>query len=385
MPDPRSRSTRERPAWAFDALLAAALAAIALLPLGVPGVELGQLPVRAPEWLVVVLVLVQTAPLVLRRRWPGAVLLVVAVGFAAAQITGADTGVAGLGSLVAIYSAAVGLRARRRAVLAVASLAYLALAVVLAIEGSPERPIDYVTFAGVLLVPCFLGLVVRDRVAGQQEREAVAAERAVAAARSALARDLHDVVTHHVTAMVVETESSAFGRDPAADRDVRTLVSVGATGREALRELRSLLDALDPAAVDAGHRPAGADLGGLVARLASTGYPVELTVEGGSDLPAVVATTLHDVAREALTNAMKHAAGEPIRCALRVRDDVAELEVSNRMTAGRGPESGSSRGLSGMADRVHAAGGMVTAGPGEGDVFVVRATIPFTRVVKEQP
>ena len=125
----------------IDVLIAAALVVLALLPLGVPALELGYLPDHAGTTAPVMLALAQTLPLAARRRMPAATLLVVGLAFAATQLLGADTGLAGLGLLVALYSA--GRYARRRGWLAGASAAaYALLAIALAAAGSPERPIE---------------------------------------------------------------------------------------------------------------------------------------------------------------------------------------------------------------------------------------------------
>jgi signal transduction histidine kinase len=359
-----------------DVAIAIALAVLALLPIGVPALELGYLPDRTGTAASVLLALAQTLPLAARRRMPAAPLLVVGLAFAATQLLGSDTGLAGLGLLVALYSA--GRHARRQRWLAGASAAaYALLAIALASAGSPERPIDWVTFGVVLAAPWAAGMLVRTQVDRQREQQTLAAARAVSDARSAIARDLHDVVTHHVTAMVLQAESTAFATEQLGDDDrAHALTTIGGTGRSALRELRALLDALDPATAEDGRfDPARVDVAALVRRLQDTGYPVTLEQDAALQPGPVASATLHDVAREALTNAMKHAPGIPVQCVLREVDGALELVVANRMPVAPVGEGSGGRGSAIMAERMREAGGTLRACV-DGGSFLVTARLP---------
>jgi signal transduction histidine kinase len=379
------RSMRSRTLWAriADPTLAVVLAALSFPPLGVPGIELGDLERTSPAWVNVALVLLQTLPLAVRKRWPVPVLVVVGAGFSCAQLMGAQTGVAGLAVLVAIYSTAVHQRVRRWATGLVGLIVYCCLAVALSAAGSPNRLVDWVTFVGVLVVPWCLGLLVRDGLDRQSEREAASAQRAVRAARAALAQDLHDVVTHHVTAMVIQADTARFaGAAESGAVDLQEdLASIANTGRAALSELRVLLDALDPATLgnastqqQAARHPTGRDLATLVERLASSGYPVHLVVQGEPRLAPSVAATIHDVAREAITNAMKHAVGEAVTCELRLDDSAIELVVVNRAPS-QAIDGAPGRGISGITERARRAGGSLRAGR-EGGEYRVELRLP---------
>ncbi|MCX7522688.1 histidine kinase [Microbacterium sp. STN6] len=385
----REHGARVRPA-VEDAAVALVVTVLALVPLGVPALELGGLKGHASGWAVVALSLAQTVPLLLRRRAPAVALVIIGAGFAAAQLLGADTGLAGLGVLVALYSCGRHQRRMRWQSVAVGTVAYALLALGLVAAGSPERPLDWVTFWVVLAAPWCAGAAVRTQRDRQEEHERLLARQAVADARTAIVRDLHDVVTHHVTAMVVQAESTVFATENlAADERSAALASIGVSGRAALQDLRALLDALDPAHLGGEPREA-ASVAGLVARLAATGYPI--TVEGAAlaDADAASAAVLHDVAREAVTNAMKHAPGMPVRLVLRAVEGGAavELSVQNAVPGDALGSAVGGRGLSIMSERVSEAGGTFDAGPTADGTYRATACLPIpvgTRDAEEAP
>ncbi|WP_186377050.1 sensor histidine kinase [Curtobacterium pusillum] len=350
---------------------------ISLLPLGVPGVELGELHHSVEPWVPPVLAAAQTLALAVRRIAPGTALGVVGVAFGAAQFAGASTGTAGLGLFVAIYSFAAYQRRRRRTIALAAAVAYVLLAVGLHAEGSPERLIDWVTFFLVLSTPWFVGLLVRRRIAEQAAREVEAAEAAVRESRILLARDLHDIVTHHVTAMVVQADSTAYLDEADALERAETLATIGATGRRALQELRSLLGALEqtptPASDTAAPREAvPRTVADLVEEARLRGYPVTFD-EPVPHQPVSdeVAITLYRIAQEALTNAMKHAPGSPVTMTVSETDGRVLLRVSNDI--GTRDPGGPGRGRRNMAERAALLGGSVDAGASDGVFTVVAA------------
>lgn len=372
-------SWRNAPVAVRDAVGAVMLVASALLPLGIPGLELGGLHRTVPAWAAPVLAVAQTLPLTFRRIRPDLVLVVVGVAFAAAQLGGVDSGPAALGLLVALYSTGAYQENRRVGVAASATAGYVLLAVALDLAGSPERLLDWITFSLVLATPWTAGLLVRRRLREQGARELLAAQEGVRQARNELARDLHDIVTHHITAMVIQSESAAYLEpDDSAGRG-ETLEVVGRTGRQALHELRTLLETLDQVAAGgpgvAPFAPVDGDVRGLVEQLAVTGYPARFTEIGNSsETSHVVSTTLHRVAQEAITNAMKHAPGEQVAVTLRHGAESVELLVENRTTSRAPGRPG--RGLRGMTERVALAGGTIEIGLVD-EVFHVRAMLSF--------
>jgi signal transduction histidine kinase len=208
----------------------------------------------------------------------------------------------------------------------------------------------------------------------QDERE----HQAAAEERRRIARELHDIVAHRVTTIVIQAESgAATADDPARAR--HTFATIAGSGREALDELRRLLGLLrddDERAVTA-PQPSLARLDELVADARRAGLPVEARIEGPLDgLPAGVDLTAYRILQESLTNALRHA--RTVASVL-VRRDPGELvvEVRNRI----GPVSaanghGAGRGLAGMHERVRVYDGELTAGPAGAD-WVVRAELPL--------
>ncbi|MGW4804786.1 sensor histidine kinase [Kitasatospora sp. NPDC004272] len=417
---------RERDALLKDGVLAVALALAAFVPtLSGVGAQIGDLPERpigllGTGLLGTGLVLAQSLPLAVRRRWPGAVLAVVAVAFAVHQAMGFPTTPASTGLYLALYSAGAHQVRARRALAAAAVALYAALAVVLHRLGSPQAVPDYLVFGLVLAVFRQAGSAVRVRRAEEVQRRRLAAEAATAAERARIARELHDVVTHHVTAMVVQADAAQFLVESAPQRAVEALEAVSDTGRLALTELRYLLGVLE-ATGEAASEAAGAAAGGvagaaaggaggaaggvvdtgppaalgrvadLVERARRSGQPVEFEERGEPDQPGVdVELAAYRVVQEALTNALKYAAGRPTRVLLRhgggqlgvevATDGPAEgaaggaANVPAARPAARGPRGG--RGLTGLRERVGMLGGELVAGPRPGGGFEVRAMIP---------
>jgi signal transduction histidine kinase len=328
-----------------------------------------------------VLIVAQTLPLALRRALPGIAFTIVGLAFAASQLAGVDTGVAGLGLFIAIYSFAAYQQRYRLATDIATAVAYAVLALALHAEGSPNRPIDWVTFFFVLTTPWFIGQLVRRRLGEQASREARAAEQAVRDARHQLARDLHDIVTHHVTAIVVQADSAAYLDDADTSERADTLESIARTGRRALGELRSLLGALELtpppqtglSSTSAPRGPLPGDIATLVHESRASGYPVTLVEMGStSETSESVAVTLYRVAQETLTNAMKHAPGQPVSLTLIHDGGAIDLSVVNPITNSDVGVSG--RGLTGMQERLALLDGQFEAGAVDGR-FVVRVVL----------
>ena len=294
--------------------------------------------------------------------------------------------------LVAILSFAIGAHLPRRR--AQAGLVGVGALVAGVTALGPNQTVGDVIFPVVLFSGCWaLGRVGHGRArltaelharTEQLERERVERERdAVARDRVRIARELHDVVAHSVSVMVVQAGAarSVLDRDP--DASVRALGAVEATGREALTEMRRLLGILRPAGEDADHSPQPSldRLGALIARSRDAGLDVELHVEGrAGPLAPGVDLTAFRLVQEGLTNALKHGGRGRARVVLRWSPEVLEIEVANRVADGpaaHGLASGV-QGLIGMRERVALCGGELRAGPiGRG--FVVRARLPRER------
>jgi signal transduction histidine kinase len=270
-----------------------------------------------------------------------------------------------------------------------------------------------VAFSLILIAVAANAMRARDRMRRMRAEHEAATRRALDEERARIASELHDVVTHNVSVMIVQAGAArqVLAADPA--EATAALLAVESSGREAMTELRSLLGLLSPAgAVDLpaiGPAPGGADAGqdlspqpglgqlqSLIDRLTAAGLPVELQVGGmpraltpGLDLAA------YRVVQEALTNVIKHA-GKPRTT---VRLDYGDAELVVEVTdAGRpipavgpvpGAVPGSGRGLLGLRERIALYGGELDAGPRPGGGWQVRARLPVDPAARasaaEQP
>jgi signal transduction histidine kinase len=353
-----------------DRGLAVAVAAAAFVPgLAVLGAQFGDLPRHDGGFLAVVLVLGQTLPLAVRSRWPAVALAVTAICFAAHEVLAYPTTVGSLAWYFALYSAGAHEERFRRALPAAASAGYVVFALLLILRGSPSGLLDYVVYYVVLVLFWLLGALVRQRRRQEAERRRLTARAAAADERARLARELHDVVTHHVTAMVVQADAARY---LPPERVPEVLTTITGSGRDALTELRFLLGVLEAT----GARTPG--LGALLGLVEQPGRVIELVEEGERPaLPAETELTAYRIVQEALTNAAKYAAGRPAAVRVGYGADLLEIEVT---TEGPATEPGSlgsgGRGLGGLRERVDALGGRFTAGP-SGDGFLVSAEIPL--------
>ncbi|MET1075975.1 MAG: histidine kinase [Umezawaea sp.] len=363
-----------------DGLLALLLAVLPFVPAFDPiGVEFGDLPRHPLDAFGVVLLFAQTLPLVLRTRLPAVCLAVVGAAFAVHQAVAYPTSIAGVGLYLALYAVGAHQARFRCAVALAATAAYLALTIVLHVLGSPQALVDFLVIYVVLAVMWTAGWRMRRWRAQEVERRRLSAEVATAAERSRIARELHDVVTHHVTAMVVQADAAQFQLDSAPDRVAEGLVAISGTGRRAMTELRYLLGVLEATGESTTRKPALGSPQDLVEQARQSGQPVELT-ESGDPRPMAVGVELavYRVVQESLTNALKYAHGK--RTAVRVDRGAEwvgiEVTTAGPATAGPGLPSGG-RGLSGLRERVTLLGGELTAAGRPDGGFGVRARIPL--------
>ncbi|MFD7308528.1 sensor histidine kinase [Promicromonospora sp. NPDC059942] len=374
-----------------DLPLALGLAGAAFLPaLRDYGTQVGELPARPLDGWAVLVIALECLPLAVRRRWPALTMLLVAAGFAAGQVFGYQS-FAGNAVGIALVSTGAHLGRRRRVVAAVLTVCYVALAVALDRLTGAERVDEYVTFYLAMALAWGIGAWLRSTRAAEAERRRRVAQDTLTAERTRIARELHDVVTHHVTAMVVQTEAAKY-LTAAPDRLEQSLDAVTDTGRRAIADLRHLLDLLDPWHDGAARTPSAAEVRVLVEQTRRAGQPVELVEDGEPAGSADSAgLTAYRVVQEALTNALKHAHGVPTTVAVRHTEREVVVEVS---TAGRGggagsgrasgavaPEvvpGGSGRGLAGLRERVEALGGEFGTQRLDDGGFVVRARVPRT-------
>ncbi|MEV6345426.1 histidine kinase [Actinoplanes sp. NPDC051851] len=361
-----------------DGLLAVVLAAISFLPaLQHHGTQLGDLPPRPVDAFAVVASLAMSLPLVVRRRWPAWCLTVVAAGFALQEL-GGHSSFASVGLLVAIFSAGAHQPSSRRWWGLGATVAYAGLAAALIASGSPNGPADMAVFYGALAADWLLGAWLRKTRADEAENRRLTAESARTDERVKIARELHDVVTHHVTAMVVQAGAAQF-LTAQPERVLESLESINDTGRRALSELRDLLGVLDPSRdAPMGRLPSLSQLDELVGQTRDAGQPIDLVRQGSPrELGAARELAAFRVVQESLTNALKYAAGSDTRVEVDYRREGLRLEIVTAKAAGPSPGTGGSgRGLAGLRERVEVFGGEFSAGVQANGGFAVRAHIP---------
>ncbi|GAA1017714.1 two-component sensor histidine kinase [Acrocarpospora pleiomorpha] len=367
-----------RDEYGKDGALALLLALLAFVPvLSKIGTQLGDLFARPVDALGIGLTLAQALPLVARRRWPAVCLLIVGGAFAAHQSLGFPTTFASLGLYLALYAAGAYQVSFRPALVVVGSAGYALLAVGLHGLGSPQGVPDYLAFYLSLAVAWLAGGAVRRWRMHEVERRRLAAEVATAAERARIARELHDVVTHHVTAMVVQADAAQFVLTSAPERAGEGLAAVSDTGRRALTELRYLLDVLEAtgASASADRAPTLGKVKDLIEQARMSGQPVEWDEQGLRRPQSVeVELAAYRVVQEALTNAMKHAAGRPTVVQIRYGEQI-EIDVTTNGPALAAPST-TGRGLAGLRERVRMIDGELVTGPRPDGGFGVRAVIP---------
>ena len=289
----------------------------------------------------------------------------------------------GVALLLAAYSAA--LYSDRRWI--VVALLAATGAWVVGYSGQVSIPSGLVPF--VLLAPAWLaGIAMRsrglraEREAARADQLELAQEAALRAERTRIAHELHDVVTHSVSVMVLQTGAARQILSQDDDRARELLSSVEASGRSALDELRRLLGLLSDEGEDPPLTPPPGlnEIPALVNQVRDAGLPVELSVEGQPRaVPGGAAIAAYRIVQEALTNVLRHAAGAPTRVLLRWADGALELEILDRgaLPAVDGVERPPGRGIAGMRERAQMYGGTLEAHAEVGGGYVVRARIPL--------
>ncbi|MFF7634610.1 sensor histidine kinase [Kitasatospora sp. NPDC008050] len=348
------------------------------------------------------LVPLAAAPLALRRRYPLAVLWVVLVLTPPIRYDSGDIAYcAGVLCIVATYSAAVH-GPHRTATLA--SLPVAAGVLVYLFDGAqlpqfPNAVIALLVLVPVLAVAYEIRMWRRRVDEGHQrlstlERGQVAAlQRAVEHERARIARELHDVVTHNVSVMVIQAGAARKIMDRSPERAREALLAVETGGRAAMAELRQVMGLLtmdsdgaaDPAAqAELAPQPGLGRLEALVTGVRQAGMPVELTVLGQRRaVPPGVELAAYRVVQEALTNTVKHASGAAAEVVVEYGTDeygAGRLRVEVCDSGGRpspAAAGGNGRGLLGLRERLAVYGGTLTSGPRVTGGYRVRALIPL--------
>ncbi len=331
------------------------------------------------------LLVAEAAPLVWRHQAPVVVLVATGIAAAAYGIAPYPDPLLHLGTLIALY-AVVACCERRIAYLAGAVTA--AAIVVSTAASGDANAMDYFSSLALAGVAWALAEGQRSRIAYQAEVEArverLAVERdtearqAVADERVRIARELHDVVAHHVSMMVVQAEAGAAVSATAPAQSGERFDGISTTGRQALTELRRLVGVLraDDETGPSEPQPGLDQAEALVAQVRESGLDVVFRVEGRPrPIPAGVDLSAYRIVQEALTNTVKHAGPARASVTICYRDGAIDLEV---LDDGRGDAvsfGSSGHGLVGIRERVAIFGGALSAGPRPDGGFMVRATL----------
>ena len=384
--DPRARKKRS---WVLDVLVTLGVTAVGLIGASANPPANGVVGALVAFGL--------GLPLLVRRIWPLQV-FVVQWGVAAVLGWWAGDTIVSVALLVGLYTVAA-LKPRRDAVVAAA---FLEVGVVVAsihlYNTDGQWWIVAIAFTAVLVAALAVGLYVgtrrtllaelrerADRLERERDQQAAIAS---AAERSRIAREMHDIVAHHLTVMVALSEGAVAASARSPERAVEVMRTVSATGRQALADTRRLLGVLRDDDADGAERrplPDLSDLDDLLHRVRDAGLPVRYEVHGASpEVPPAVQLTVYRLIQEALTNTMKHAgAGASATVSLHYAPDELSVDVRDdggAVTPGVISNNGAGRGLAGMRERVNAFGGEVWTGPVEGRGWRVSATMRLQEV-----
>ncbi len=359
---------------------------------------------RDGDGLGVLLTVLGTAPLLFRRPAPAAVALVTAVAGILVGLWDYASPVVGVAALIAAYSAG----AYAAFVPGLAGLASLVASVVGSLLVTQARYPDAVGVGPPAVIFATFGFVgiwgigravrgrrlytaeLEDRAERLERTREAEVRAALAEERGRIARELHDVVAHHVSVMTVQAAAArrTLRRDP--ERSAEAMQQIESTGRNALAEMRRIVDVLRGPEAERSEesdprspQPGLADLTDLVGKLHDAGLPVDIQVDGDpSTLPVGVDLTAYRIVQEALTNTLRHAGPTHAVVTLSYAADELTVRVTDDghglAAALDGHRPG--HGLLGMRERVALYGGALHVGPRRGGGFEVRARIPFDQV-----
>jgi signal transduction histidine kinase len=375
--------------YAFDALVVLAAVESAF------EVAFRHDPVRAPQttlWFGVPATALLFAPLLARRRFPFAAPAAVwVVGAAISFVDGrlavfpAAGFIAGLAAAFLLGNLTDGFQARAGLIVVLGAISAVTY-------NDPSRSAGQFIFLPVLCAIVWtVGLALRTRSeeADAAELRAAHAERerettariAVAEERARIARELHDIVAHSMSVMVLQVGAVRHGLPDALADDKEALEDVERTGRTALNEMRRLLGAMrrDSDDVDLAPQPGLGTLELLLAEVRRTGLRVEVEIEGQPHvIPGALGLSAYRIVQEGLTNVLKHA--NATRADVRIVHTPTELRIEVRDDGhGRGTENGAGHGLVGVGERVKIYGGELDARALDGGGFLLLARLPLHR------
>jgi signal transduction histidine kinase len=333
------------------------------------------------------LLLVVVACLVLawRRRYPVTVLVVSTAAVSAYSLLGFVNGAVLIAPILALYTVATQVSARRAVVAAVVTLGIL-LTVTAA-----NNPTGHISGGGFDIIPftvaaaLFAGIAVANRnayVASIRDRAEQDARRRIDEERLRIARELHDVVAHTMATINVQAGVAAHVLPTRPEAAAESLQAIKTASKEGLRELRAILNVLRQAddADPTQPVPGTAQLEALITGARRAGLDTTLTVTGEPvPLPAAVDLAAYRIVQESLTNAIRHAGPATAAVWLGYDHDELRIEVTD---SGRGPAPAAGHngghGLAGMRERAATVGGTLETGPGPAGGFRVTARLPLS-------
>jgi signal transduction histidine kinase len=352
---------------------------------------IGSEAVAGPSWLLALLPLLMGAPLVLRRRAPLLMWLAIWAAIALLFLL-AENSLRGLAFTFVLFAAAYSLGAHASLGRAVAGLVLTApvIAVIshrgdlaLTFSGGPGGDAKAVILSALQLGAFWLaGVFVHARrqavsMAAHSAALQRQADQATAAERARIARELHDIVAHHLSVIVLQAGGARASGKPAG----ATLEKIENSARQALAETRRLLGVLrDPdEETELGPQPGIGDLDALAASVQAAGLPVNLVISGDrAALPAAVDVSVYRIVQEALTNALKHAGPARADVTIGCAQDTVTIEITDNGLGEPDPLTpADGHGLAGMRERAAVFGGELAAGPRPGGGFAVRARLPL--------
>jgi signal transduction histidine kinase len=352
---------------------------------------IGSEAIAGPSWLLALLPLLLGGPLVLRRRAPLPMWLATWAGTALLCLL-AHNLLRGLAWTFVLFAAAYSLGAHASFRRAVAGMV-LAAPIVAVISHRGELALAFsageqggTAAAGLaflqLLAFWLAGVLVRARrravaLAARSAELQRQAGQAAAAERARIARELHDIVAHHLSVIVLQAAGAQASGKPAGP----ALAKIENSARQALQETSRLLNVLRDPDEEAGlaPQPGTGELDALAASVRAAGLPVNLVIDGDhAALPAVAGVSVYRIVQEALTNVLKHAGPARAEVTIGCDQDSVTIEVTDDGTGphGNGP-AGGGHGLAGMRERAAVFGGELAAGPRPGGGFTVRARLPL--------
>jgi signal transduction histidine kinase len=344
-----------------------------------------------------------TVPVVFRRRYPVQAFVISGCALAVDLVTGGGPGGSLLAPLVLLYTLAA-YRPRRVSIPGLLVSLAGAWAVVVVREGSSVGGVNLVLLAlvissGTALVAWVLGDSMRyrraylkaleDRAARLERERGTQAQIAAAAERARIARELHDVIAHNVSVMVVQADGAGYALHAEPERAGQALAAIAQTGRQALTEMRRLLGVLRSGDEQAGLAPVPGleQIRELIGQARDAGMSVSLTLFGaprplseGAELAA------YRVVQESLTNTRKHGGlAAAATVTMTYEPDGLLLQMTDNGLGAAAAPDGIGHGLTGMRERIEMYGGTVQAGPLPAGGYRVTARLPYASAGTGEP